>query len=137
MSYAISAALQGAVFAALSGDAALAAIVGTRIYDAPPMAAGDPYVTLGDEVAKDRSSQTHSGTTLDFDVTVHSAAEGFGDAKAAAAAICDVLIGADLTLARGALVNLSFLKSRARRGAAPETRRIVLVFRAILDDGNL
>ena len=36
MSYAVSGALQAAVFAALSGDAALAALVGSAIYDAVP-----------------------------------------------------------------------------------------------------
>lgn len=140
MSYAISAALQQAVFDALSANAALGALV-AGIYDAPPASTGLPpagtYITLGDDTAKDRSSSTHKGATLDFEVNIHSDFAGFSAAKAVAAEVVDTLAWADLPLTRGALVNLKFLKSWTRRGAAPETRRIALVFRAILDDGNL
>ncbi len=136
MSYAMSAAMQEAVFNALSGDVVLGALIGTAIYDAPPVPADQTYILLGADVAKDRSSGTHKGATLDFEVNVMSDVHGFETAKLVAAAICDVLIDADLTLSRGSLVNMKFLKSRARRGVSPEQRRIALVFRAILDDGS-
>jgi len=137
MSYAMSAALQVAVFNALSGSAALAALV-EGIYDAPPDSAGAPpvgtYITLGDEVAKDWSSASHSGAVLDFEVNIHSDFSGFSAAKAVAAEVVDTLLAAPLSMTRGRVVLVRFLKSRTRRGAAPETRRIALVFRAILDD---
>ncbi|MBL1436616.1 MAG: DUF3168 domain-containing protein [Rhodobacteraceae bacterium] len=140
MSYAMSAALQEAVFNALSGNPVLSAAL-EGIYDAPPGSGGAPpigtYITLGDEVAKDRSSGSHKGVTLDFEVNIHSDFAGFSVAKAVAAEVVDTLAWADLGLTRGSLVNLKFLKSRTRRGAAPETRRIALVFRAILDDGSI
>ena len=48
MSYAVSAALQEAVFQQLAGDVALGALVGSAIYDAlPPGALPSLYVTLG------------------------------------------------------------------------------------------
>lgn len=140
MSYAMSAALQEAVFAALTGNAALMALV-AGVYDAPPDSGGTPpvgtYITLGDDVARDRSSGSHKGSTLDFEVNIHSDFAGFSVAKAVAGHVVDTLAWADLLLSRGRLVNLKFLKSRTRRGAAPETRRIALVFRAILDDGTI
>ncbi|MCF6305007.1 MAG: DUF3168 domain-containing protein [Rhodobacteraceae bacterium] len=136
MSYAISVALQEAVFAALSGDATLAGLIGAAIYDAPPVGVDPTYILLGEDEAKDRSSGTHKGATLDFEINVISDVAGFSTAKTVAAAICDLLIDADLPLSRGSLVNLKFLKSRARRGASPEQRRIALIFRAILDDGS-
>jgi len=140
MSYAMSAALQEAVFTALSGNVTLNARV-EGIYDAPPESGGTPpigtYITLGDDEAKDRSSASHKGVTLDFEVNIHSDFAGFSAAKAVAADVVDILAWAELGLSRGNLVNLKFLKSRTRRGAAPETRRIALVFRAILDDGIL
>ena len=140
MSYAMSAALQAAVFTELSGNAVLVALV-EGIFDAPPAGDGTPpggtYITLGNEVAKDRSSASHSGCMLDFEVNVHSDFAGYSAAKEVAGLVVDTLDWADLALSRGALVNLKFLKSRARRGAAPETRRIALVFRAILDDGTI
>lgn len=136
MSYALSASLQEAVFTALSGDAAVSALIGSAIYDAPPVTPDATYVLLGEDVAKDRSSGTHKGVTLDFEINIISDVAGFSQSKSLAAAICDVLIGAELPLSRGALVNMKFLKSRARRGVSPEQRRIVLIFRAILDDGS-
>ena len=139
MSYAMSAALQEAVFASLSGNTALTALVG-GIYDSPPPGDGTPpsgtYITLGDEVAKDRSSASHKGCTLDFEINIHSDFAGYSAAKEVAGLVVDALDWAELFLNRGSLLNLKFLKSRARRGVAPETRRIALVFRAILDDGN-
>ncbi len=140
MSYAMSAALQEAVFNTLSANPVLIAAL-NGIYDAPPGSDGTPpvgtYITLGGEVAKDRSSGSHKGVTLDFEVNIHSDFAGFSVAKGVAAEVVDTLAWADLGLSRGSLVNLKFLKSRTRRGAAPETRRIALVFRAILDDGTI
>jgi hypothetical protein len=51
MSYAWSAALQAAVYQRLVGDAALGALVGAAIYDAPLAdgAVQADYVTLGEE----------------------------------------------------------------------------------------
>lgn len=139
MSYAMSAALQASVFAALSGDAAILALV-EGIYDGPPAGSGVPpsgtYITLGNEVAKDRSSASHKAVTLDFEVNIHSDFAGFSMAKDVAAKVVDALDWAELPMTRGQLTNMKFLKSRARRGVSPETRRIALIFRAILDDGN-
>ncbi len=136
MSYAMSSALQGAVFNALSSDVAVVALVGSAVYDAPPVSPASTYVLLGEDEAKDRSSGSHKGVTLDFEINIYSDIPGFDIAKQVAGAVCDVLIDADLTLTRGSLVNMKFLKSRARRGVSPEQRRITLVFRAILDDGS-
>ena len=50
MSYAMAAALQGAVYQRLQGDAALTALVGTRVYDAVPKGKlPDLYIALGPE----------------------------------------------------------------------------------------
>lgn len=140
MSYAQSADLQKAVFAALSANAALMALV-EGVYDAPPAGSGTPpsgtYITLGEEVARDNSSASHRGALVDFEVVIHSDYAGFSEAKQVAGLVEDTLTWADLVLDRGTLDLLRFLKSRARRGVAPETRRIVLVFRAFLNDSTL
>ena len=139
MSYAQTAALQEAVYNELLGNPVLVALV-PNIYDSPPAGSGEApngtYISLGNEVAKDRSSATHKGTTLDFEINIHSDFAGFSAAKEVAGLVVDTLDWADLPLSRGALITLKFMKSRARRGVAPETRRIALVFRAILDDGT-
>lgn len=138
MSYAMSEALQRAVYEQLSGDSAVVALVGTEIYDAVPPASPaqtpDMHITLGGERVRDGSTKTSLGAVHDFAVTVHARTEGFRRAKAAAGAICDALIGASLTLTRGVLIDLRFLSARADRGAANQPRRVTLRFRAVLED---
>ncbi|MEE9455220.1 MAG: DUF3168 domain-containing protein [Paracoccaceae bacterium] len=138
MSVALSGELQGAVYGALAADVGLAALVGAEIYDAPlPLGGALPlgeHVTLGEEVVKPFDTVTSSGGVHDFDVLVHSSANGFSAAKAVSAAVGTVLIDASLSLASGNLVSLRFLKARAKRGVAPELRRIEMRFRAVVEN---
>jgi len=133
MSYGIGAALQAAVYGALTGDAAVAALAGGAIFDAlPPGPVPSLYATLGPETVRDASDKTGAGAVHDFPVTVVSEAAGFSSAKALAAAISDALSGADLPLARGRLVRLAFLRARARR--VDGGREIEVWFRARVDE---
>lgn len=135
MSVAVSFALQEAVYGQLSADPVLVALVGTAIFDAPPI--GTPpllYVLLGAEVVKDRSSKTSAGAQHDFVVKVVSDAPGFSAAKQAAAAVNDALVDTPLVLSRGHLISLQFLKAQAQRGTPPEGRQIFLTFRALVQD---
>ncbi|WP_138465168.1 DUF3168 domain-containing protein [Poseidonocella sp. HB161398] len=135
MSYGVSKALQGAVFAALSGDAALAAVVGTNVFDAPPAGAvPELHVALGAEDAFARPDSSGSVTTHRLIVSVIGPAEGFARAKEAAVAVSDALDGAALALARGRLLSLGFRRARARRTDGNSGRRIDLTFRAIVED---
>ncbi len=138
MSLALSGELQGAVYGALVADPVLAGLVGNEIFDAPlpgggTLPAGE-FVTLGEEVVKPFDTATSSGAVHDFDVSVHSTASGFAAAKAVAAAVSAVLVDANLLLAGGALVSLRFVKARAKRGVAPELRRIEMRFRAVVEN---
>lgn len=134
MSYGVSAALQGAVYQRLTGDAALTALVGSAIYDALPSGTlPDLYVSLGPEEARDRSDKTGAGALHLFTISVVSAAAGFQAAKDAAAAVSDALVDAPLSLTRGTLVSLQFDRARAQR-LTDGTRRIDLRFRARVDD---
>ena len=136
MSYAVTAALQAAVFARLAGDAAVQAAVGAAVYDAVPPEPQLPltYVALGPEEARDRSDKTGRGAEHDFTVSVVSRAAGFQTAKVAAAAVSDALVGAALVLTRGRLVELAFLRARARRVDDAEVRQIDITFRARIED---
>jgi len=135
MSYASGAALQAAVFQRLAADAALAALVGTAVYDAvPPGTVTGTYVSLGPEDVRDASDATGGGAAHDFTISVVTDASGFLQAKAVAVAVSDALTGAPLALARGHLVGLWFLKARARRVQTGEMRRIDLSFRARIED---
>lgn len=135
MSYGVAEALQGAVYQQLAGDATLSALVGSDIYDAIPSGSVPSlYVALGPEVARDRSDKTGAGAEHDFVVSVVTDSAGFAQAKAAAAAVSDALVDADLSLARGTLVYLNFVKAEAVRIGTGSERRINLTFRARVED---
>ena len=135
MSYGVAAALQSAVYQRLSDDSALAALVGTDIYDALPTGAlPSLYVVLGAEDVRDASDKTGPGAWHQFMVTVVTQSAGFATAKAAAAAVSDVLVDAPLVLDRGALVSLNFYKAKAASVGSGAVRQINLTFRARVAD---
>ena len=135
MSYGVSSALQSAVFLHLSNDPALAGLVGADIYDAIPSGTlPSLYVTLGPEVAKDMSDKTGAGAVHDFTVSVITDAAGFSAAKDVAAAVSDALVDADLTMGRGTLVSMHFIKAAAVRIGTGDLRQINMIFRAHVAD---
>lgn len=135
MSYAVSSALQEAVYQTLAGDETLGGHVGQAIYDALPSGKLPAlYISLGPETVKDASDKTDRGADHRFTVSIVSTAPGFSTAKTVAAAVCDALVDADLTLNRGRLVSLGFDRATAKRTDAGNGRRIDLRFRARVED---
>lgn len=135
MSYAMSGALQAAVYSALVADSTLAGLVGTAIYDAVPSGTlPDVYVRLGSETVKDASDGSGAGALHQFTVSVITSNPGFAGAKDVAAAISDVLHNGDLTLSRGRLVSLAFERATASRIDTASARQIDLRFRARVQD---
>ena len=135
MSYGMASALQLAVFQHLSVDPTLVGLVGANIFDAVPSGTlPSLYVSLGSEDVKDASDKSGGGAAHEFTVSVVTDAAGFLSAKDAAVAISDALVGANLTLSRGRLVSLNFLKAKALRVLSDDVRRIDLCFRARLED---
>ncbi len=135
MSFAISGPLQAAIFGALTGDAALAALVGSDIYDAVPSGSlPTTYVRLGSESATDASDISGSGAVHRFTVSVITTDPGFAGAKDVAGAVSDALHNAALTLSRGQLISLQFEQARASRTEAGTTRQIDMRFRARVAD---
>jgi hypothetical protein len=135
MSYAMSAALQSAIFSALASDSMLTDLVGDGIYDAVPTGVlPETYVSLGREKVRDASDQSGNGALHNLEISVFTSLPGFSGAKKVAAAVSDILHGADLTLARGRLVFLRFERAEARRINSNSTREILLRFRARVDD---
>lgn len=98
MSYAVSPALQAAVFQRLWASEALRALVGIGIFDAAPIGTvSGTYVTLGPEDVRDRSDKSGAGAEHDFVITVVSDAAGFQLAKSVAAEVSDSLQSAPLS----------------------------------------
>jgi len=137
VSYGFASGLQASVYARLAGDAALRALVSGAIYDGVPALspAETEYVTLGEESVRDFGTKTSDGAVHDFSVTAHSGSDGFDGVKRVAEAVCAALVDAPLALAAGRLVALRFLRASAERGRAPVKRRVVLRFRAVVDQG--
>jgi hypothetical protein len=99
-------ALQKALHAALVADAAVAALVGARVFDAAPRDATFPYVTLGDARASDWSTGTESGAEHRLTIHAWSRSRGKAECWAVLAALRAVLDDAALALDGHALVNL-------------------------------
>lgn len=136
MSYGVAQALQEAVYARLTSDVALEALVGAAVYDVLPAGDLPPlYVALGAEVARDKSDSTGGGAEHEFTISVVTNNAGFSSAKAAAGAVSDALVDADLSLSRGALVGLRFYRAKAARVGTSDERQINLIFRARVCDG--
>ena len=111
-----SLALQKAVFAALVADAAVGALIGDRIYDAPPRDAVFPYV----ELRRRRASPTGAPAPRRAPSTSCRSTSGRASAASASAttimdAIEAALHDAALDLDGHALVNLRFEFAEARR----------------------
>ena len=127
MSYAAAPALQSALFARLSGAAALA---GVAIVDAQPV---DPvpetFVLIGPEEVSDASDKSGAGAEHRVTLSVVSTAAGFLAAKEIAAGICTALEGPALALTAGRVVSIAFRRAVARRLDGGATRQIDLSFR--------
>jgi hypothetical protein len=133
VTFALSRALQTAIFQHLAADPALSALVGPHVYDAmPPGPRPSLYVALGPETVRDRSDGTGRGAEHDLAIAVVTDESGFSRAKEVAAAVSDALIDADLPLSRGRLLWLLFLRAQAARKG--ELRQIDLTFRARVED---
>lgn len=139
MTYALSWAVQEAVYGALSADAALSAMIGDRLYDAPPPFEADaapdaPWVTLGDERVRDWSTRDSAGAEHLLSVTVNAPRRGFADAKKIAARICDVLLENNWALSRGRVAFVGFLGGRTKRLEKDLLRQVELRFRVLVED---
>ncbi|KEJ94573.1 Protein of unknown function [Pseudosulfitobacter pseudonitzschiae] len=135
MSYGVSAALQGAIYEALTASTAVTDLVGTDIYDAVPTGTVPSlYVSIGAETAQAANDKTGTGALHDVRIAVVTDVQGFAAAKAVATAVSDTLHGADLTLTRGRLIYLNFDRAVADRSDAGAGRMIALRFKARVED---
>jgi len=135
MTYAVAAALQKAVYEALSNDTEISGLVGGAIFDAVPSGLlPETFISLGSEQVRDASDGTGNGAVHRLDVQVRTQNPGFATAKALAVAVSDALHNADLALERGRLVYLRFLRAEARRVDQSAGREIRMQFSARVDD---
>jgi Protein of unknown function (DUF3168) len=126
--------LQQSVFATLSADAALTALLGPgRVLDDVPQATPLPYVTLGRIASQDWSTGSEDGTEHLFTVNVWSGARGKKQTHEILGAIRAALHDQPLTLAGHSLINLRHQRSEVRRDPDGETIHGVARFRAVTE----
>lgn len=130
MSYAVSAAVQKAMYEALVADPPVGAI-----FDgAPEGEVPDTYAVIGAEDVRDRSSMDARLSEHRAIVTVYGAEAAFSSTKLMAGAICDRMLAGLPNLDRGRVVSIEFIRARARRVTSNAQRRIEMTFRLIVED---
>jgi Protein of unknown function (DUF3168) len=127
--------LQKAIYAALSGDAALAAMLGDppRILDDPAGGVELPYIQIGDGTESDWGSTTDNCSEHQLTIHVWSRAGGRMEARAILSGVYDVLHDANLTLEENRLVNLRFVLSQVFRENDGETYHGIARYRAVTE----
>ena len=127
-------ALQEAVFAELSTDAALEALLGgEKVFDGAPRNAEAPYVHLGEFSTRDWSTSTEAGMEILFAVVVWSRTPGRSEGLLVADRVVELLHDAALALDGFRLVNLRHVATETARVEKPEGRRAVVRFRAVIE----
>lgn len=139
MTYALAWPLQEALFDLINADPACTGYFDDRIYDSPPpfSATAEPeglYLTMGDEEAQDWSTGSEEGCLHVVTLNVHAPRRGFSEAKQAAGALSDAVMGSTLSLSRGRVINIRFVDARTKREEKNALRRIELRFRITLED---
>ena len=139
MTYALSWPLQQGLYHLFCANTLCVEHFGHRIYDAPPPLANesDPgriYLTFGDEDVDDWSTGSDAGAVHVVTMTVNAPRRGFAEAKKAAAVLSDAVLGGELTLIRGRVVNTRFVDAKTKRTENDALRQIRLRFRITLED---
>ena len=126
-----AAELQRAVFGALAADAALAALVGARIYDHVPAKASFPYISFGRTSIYDWSTGTESGSEQLFTLHIWSKAKGKKETLEIMERARVLLEDARLDLNQHNLVNMRLEFAEARHDEELALYHGLLRFRAV------
>lgn len=127
-------ALQKAIFAKLSGDAAVtAALGGARVYDDVPVRKEFPFVSFGPSIERDWSTAGSEGKELTLTLHAWSRAHGRLESDAVLEAVRAALHDAALTLDGHRLVNLRHEMTDVRRENDGETTHGLVRFRAVTE----
>ena len=127
--------LQKAIFAALAGDSALAALLGgNKIHDHAPAHVAFPYVTFGRTSVFDWSTGTESGDEHLFTLHIWSKAQGKKETLAIMERVKALLHEAPLNLTGYHLVSLRLEFSEARFDEDVSVHHGLMRFRALTEE---
>ncbi|KEA07481.1 DUF3168 domain-containing protein [Rhizobium rhizogenes] len=120
--------LQGAIVSRLKADAAIAGLVGARIYDQPPTPVIYPYFTIGEAQTLRDDATCINGSQVFLTMHAWSQTVGFPEVKRVADAVVESLHLAPLTLPTNRLVSIMHRQTRTFRDADGLTSHAVLEF---------
>lgn len=127
-------ALQQAIFATLSADAALSALLGAgRVFDDVPQGTRPPYVTFGPATAQDFSTGSEPGTEHLFTLHVWSDRAGKLETQEILAVLRAALHDRPLAVDGHTLINLRHERSETRRTPGGESVYGLARFRAVTE----
>ena len=126
--------LQRAVFAALSADAGLRALIGDppRIYDDAPIDGAFPFLAIGQTRTVDWPG-AEQGVEHELSLYAWSRYGGRKEIKEIMSAVYDVLHDGDLTLTTRRLINLRFVFGDVFRKQDGETFQGLMRYRAVTE----
>lgn len=125
--------LQRALYALLTSDAAVTALVGGRVFDRVPKDAAQPYISFGPVTADDDGADCIDGLSVAVQIDVWSQAVGYGEAKEIAGAVRKAIGAADLALDTNALADITHRSTRILRDPDGLTSHAVLTFEASIE----
>lgn len=124
-------ALQTAIHARLSGDAALTAIIGAgSVFDRRISGKPMPYLVLSEILTSEFAPGTEEH---EVKIEAWSDAEGRKQSQDIAARVKILLDGASLSLTGFSLANLAYRSTRARREVKTRAQVAEMVFRAVTE----
>ena len=126
--------LQEALYQTLSADSALTTLLGGfRIYDHVPQGSQYPYVTIGENIARDWSTASSSGAEHQLTLHIWSKAAGRKQAHEIMTVLSNLLHDENLMLNAHVLVNLRLLFSEVRRDPDGKIFHGIMRFRAVTE----
>jgi hypothetical protein len=127
-------ALQQSIFARLTADAALTALLGgPRVHDDVPQASPFPYISFGHSLVRDWSTGSEDGSEHVVTLHVWSQGKGKKEAHEIMDAVRSALHDQALSLAGHRLVNLRHELSEARREPDGDTTHGIVRYRAVTE----
>jgi hypothetical protein len=130
MSFDATKNLQQAVYAVLTADTALMALV-TGVIDVATRNAILPYITVGEDTARPLVTKTGFHQEILFTVSVWSAAQGRAESKTIVGEVVRILHDAPLTVSGYTCVSLAYVGSDSRM-PAEKILRADIRFRAVI-----
>lgn len=128
----VALALQDALVAALRADAAVAALVGARIYDRVPLNAERPYISMGPAQVTEERMDCIDGAEVFQQIDCWSSEPGFGECKTLASAARAALNRLPAAQA-GLNFEIEHRFTSVFRDGDGLTSHAVLSFRALID----